>query len=316
MLDPIALLQSLTLPAGATTGRRIELDGVNGVIRVFDTTGAKRIQISDPTDATRSGRILLFGAPTTVGDQLNGGDIFAGVLNDGAANERLFLDLDAPVPNWGTLFPTILMTTQAKDLSIPSTIELDADLIRFTGITAFAQLIFDNGPNLYRGASATQLKTDGSLNAVNDLLVNAVSLPRGIVAAPAVSSAVTTGITTVETKDGGCGDYTFTAVAGRRYRIKYQARARSTVVGDKVDIRIRDGGAASPTNASTLVAGAETSSGSTTGDDLKVDSAITLSAGTHTIAAFYVRAAGTGTVTLDQATGQQRELYVEDIGAI
>ncbi len=59
--------------------------------------------------------------------------------------------------------------------------------------------------------------------------------------------------------------------------------------------------------------GAEGTVAATTGgDDLKVEQTLLgLSAGTHIIAAFYIRALGTGNVTLDVATGQNRELYVE-----
>ncbi len=45
MQDPIALLQSLTLPAGATTGARIELDGTTGEIRFYSTAGNLVLQL-------------------------------------------------------------------------------------------------------------------------------------------------------------------------------------------------------------------------------------------------------------------------------
>lgn len=140
---------------------------------------------------------------------------------------------------------------------------------------------------------------------------------RGLMAAPATNAAAQAAATTTELKDTGVGDYTFTAVAGRQYRVVYQCRIQSTVANDKADVRIRDGGASSPTNTSTLRAGAEITIGSATGGEhLVVTQVLTgLAAGTHIIAAFYVRAAGTGNVNVSNATGQTRELYVEDIGA-
>lgn len=45
MQDPIALLQSLTLPAGATTGQRIELDGTTGEIRFYSAAGNLVLQL-------------------------------------------------------------------------------------------------------------------------------------------------------------------------------------------------------------------------------------------------------------------------------
>lgn len=138
----------------------------------------------------------------------------------------------------------------------------------------------------------------------------------GIVAAPATSTAATTGVTTTETKDGGVGDYAFTAVAGRRYRVHYTCRADSSADQDAMDVRVRDGGASSPTNASALVAGAEIKQSGTAGGQhvCIAQLMLGLSAGTHTVAAFYVRALGTGTVNVTQATGQTRELYVCDVG--
>lgn len=41
----IASLRTLTLPYGVTTGQRIVLDGVNGLIKVFDTLNALRFQV-------------------------------------------------------------------------------------------------------------------------------------------------------------------------------------------------------------------------------------------------------------------------------
>jgi hypothetical protein len=45
MLDPIALLQSLTLPAGAITGTRIVLDGTTGEIRFYSAANNLVLQL-------------------------------------------------------------------------------------------------------------------------------------------------------------------------------------------------------------------------------------------------------------------------------
>ena len=139
--------------------------------------------------------------------------------------------------------------------------------------------------------------------------------PRGLVAAPATSAAGQAGTTTTEVKDLGVGDYTFVAVSGRIYRVTYNARCQSTVAADKMDCRVRDGGASSPTNVSTLIAGSEVSCNITAGGEhLLMTQILTgLSAGTHIIAAFYLRVVGTGSVTVSNSTGQVRELYVEDV---
>src|SRR5262245_9942868 len=45
MRDIIATLRTLTLPFGATSGKRIVLDGVNGTITVYDADGDIRIRL-------------------------------------------------------------------------------------------------------------------------------------------------------------------------------------------------------------------------------------------------------------------------------
>jgi hypothetical protein len=49
MRSILAALRSLVLPAGAVSGQRIVLDGVNGLISVYDSTGDLRLQIA-PTN--------------------------------------------------------------------------------------------------------------------------------------------------------------------------------------------------------------------------------------------------------------------------
>lgn len=46
MKSTIASLRELTLPFGSTTGGRIELDGINGEIRIYDTSGNLQIKLS------------------------------------------------------------------------------------------------------------------------------------------------------------------------------------------------------------------------------------------------------------------------------
>lgn len=46
MKSAIASLRSLTLPFGATSGARIVLDGVNGVIRIYDTNGNLALELT------------------------------------------------------------------------------------------------------------------------------------------------------------------------------------------------------------------------------------------------------------------------------
>jgi len=140
------------------------------------------------------------------------------------------------------------------------------------------------------------------------------SLPRGIMAAPSATGANATATSgTTVTKDTALPDYVFTAVAGRRYRVIYDGlNANVGVAGDRFIISIRDGGASSPTSASPVLSHDLPIIIVTQSVGYVLTGTFTTTAGTHTLNAFYVRNAGTGTMT---ATGT-RELYVEDIGAL
>lgn len=148
-------------------------------------------------------------------------------------------------------------------------------------------------------------------------------IPAGIVTR-ATSTAATSSITTTETKDAGCGDLTFTALLGRRYRIFYRARCQTNVADSAIVLRVRDGGGSSPTNTSTIVAASQVTPNGTggAGDEQTVNQILTcvaspsatdeIAAGTHKVAPFYVRTAGTGTVSVSQTL--LREFYVYDEG--
>lgn len=130
------------------------------------------------------------------------------------------------------------------------------------------------------------------------------------------SSAAQSTTTSTEVKDAGVGDLTVTVTdATAWYRVKYIARINSSVANDLVDIRIRDGGGSSPTNTSTQITGAEmgVSVGGTGGNNVTAEQLVQFTVGTHTLAGFYVRAAGTGNVNVSQASGAQRVLSCEQI---
>lgn len=128
-----------------------------------------------------------------------------------------------------------------------------------------------------------------------------------------------------ERKDDSVGDLLFNTVAGRRYRIGYTARV-GTIAGvagvTTADIRIRDGLSFSPTNASNLLTGSSYPISGPGGalqvnvvTEAVLDCPEDIGIGAHTIAAFYIRITGTtNLVTIAQSTGQERTLYVEDIG--
>ena len=141
--------------------------------------------------------------------------------------------------------------------------------------------------------------------------------PLGIQAAPvATSSNGTASVGTTETRDAVIPTYTFTSLGTtRRYRWTYSGVVlNGSVASDTFVLRVRDGGASTPTAASTQVGRDIAYSVSAVGtpgrQTFNATGTFTAAAGTRTLAPFLLRTAGTGVVT----PVNDREFYVEDIG--
>lgn len=140
---------------------------------------------------------------------------------------------------------------------------------------------------------------------------------RGVMVTPvATATAGTATSGTTETRDAILGNYAFTALTGRRYRVVFAgALLNGDTANDRYTLNIRDGGASTPTAVSTIIVAtsrlvAVTGTNGRSGVDLT--GTFTATAGTHTLAIFLLRSAGAGIGTL---VGQ-REIYVEDIGNV
>lgn len=150
----------------------------------------------------------------------------------------------------------------------------------------------------------------------NLIPIGKLAISRSTAAGPTATS------TTTDVKDTAVGDITFTAVSGRSYRLKYKARAQATTGTVAGDWNIRgNNSAVSPTTASTLLTAASiglATVGGSGATDLMADAILAcpgdIAAGQWTIAGFVHWAAGAGTITANQSTGQKRELSVEDVG--
>lgn len=136
----------------------------------------------------------------------------------------------------------------------------------------------------------------------------------GLPTAPTSTSSdgtVTSG--TTETRDAVLGDYQFTGVAGVRYLVMHNIRLSFTAADDVYLINVRNGGASTPTSASTSV-GLGAAVGRVTGGPGQTTCLVTGTfvpgAGTQTLSVFVKRINGTGTCT---PVGQ-RELYVITLG--
>lgn len=157
-------------------------------------------------------------------------------------------------------------------------------------------------------------------NAILDLDARVIAVAGlGIPVAPtSTSSNGTTTSGTTDTLDAVLGTYTFTAIAGVRYRAMYVGGEMNTsVANDKYNHNIRNGGASTPTSASPSVAA---------GSKLMP---VTLSAGRQTLHVIGTFVPGAGVVTLGLFTARSsgtgvgtptatvlRELFVEAIGYV
>lgn len=114
-----------------------------------------------------------------------------------------------------------------------------------------------------------------------------------------------------DTRNTVLGNYTFTAVAGRRYRAVIDGLAASSnVAGDILVIRVRNGGGSTPTTGSPQVAGSVMiAAAGAAAVNLPVAGTFAPGAGTVTLGMFTQRIGGTGTVTPSGC-----ELYAVDMG--
>lgn len=117
-----------------------------------------------------------------------------------------------------------------------------------------------------------------------------------------------------ETRDAVLGDYQFTATTGTRYQVFFTGcRMNASVANDAYAIRIRNGGASSPTSASPLVVEHQvivTATGGAGQQNATVIGTFIPGAGTVTLSMFAVRTSGTGVGTPTNT----RELYVVALG--
>lgn len=152
------------------------------------------------------------------------------------------------------------------------------------------------------------------------IIANALAAGPNMGAPTSTASAGTpTAGGTVEIRDAVMGNYTFTALAGRRYRVVLDGLGcNTTAAGDAVMLNIRNGGGSTPTATSTLVASSKVVlPASSSGMVIPLSGTFVPGAGTVTLSMFTVRVGGTGveTVTAGASGVLSRELYCVDLGA-
>lgn len=182
MKSIIASLRSLTLPFGATTGQRIVLDGTTGTISVFDSNNNLRLRIGFNADS-------VFEAFSAQASEFLAGDIQAYPLGSaGAATRRIGLIIESGKFD-NRSRPSIDLHSESFDGTIETLIEHIAQSHLFNAETGNT-----------------------------DILLNGISLPRGV-----VGYGRTAGPTVLSTTAGTFSDLVVVndvpVIAGRKYKI-------------------------------------------------------------------------------------------------
>ncbi len=158
----------------------------------------------------------------------------------------------------------------------------------------------------------------GDIVEVADVQIPNVQL--GTVAYVTQASNGTVTSSGTETRDAVLGNLTFVVAAAQnttRYRIVLAGRGLNcTAAADRFTLNFRDGGASTPTAASTLVGVNFNVTFAATGSPgvaaAFFGSTFVPGTGAHTISAFWIRTSGTGTATPVGAC----EFYAEALGTI
>lgn len=189
---------------------------------------------------------------------------------------------------------------------------------------------------IFIGPPGTELDWDNWGKPITDVVnehdgrIAAIEASQGVQGTPASTSsnsttypANTAGVAGAETRDAVLGNYVFTALASHRYHAVFEnARCGGNGANTLLTTNIRNGGASTPTNASTLIA--------STVSDLRVAGGQGI-IGVPTCSGMFTPGAGVQTLSIfgqmqgTTAVGSSnhfttapalRSLYVEDMGAV
>jgi len=106
----LASLRTLVLPFNATSGRRIILDGVNGVIELYRSDDTLALRIGGPPPFLEDAVQFATGDP----DESGLGNITSGISGAGGSR-NMFLQVLAPSFNGAVDFPAIQVRSASQD---------------------------------------------------------------------------------------------------------------------------------------------------------------------------------------------------------
>lgn len=339
----VAALRRLVLPFGATSGQRIVLDGVNGVIEVYDALGLKFLTMDGTSGFVvfdGSGNLLMSLNATTglavydtngfIRTQLaipGGAYSFLELLSalssetDGAfliaqglgtnPNQRVNMSMGSSDLGHGTMRWKI---TSRQNNTDPHIVRLDTS--QLSGVTV--QPILDlTGTEVGGTQPKTRVVADdywiGADNGADVAPVMTRSIPRGELGA--TSKQTDTGPTSAGTElDIITAPVVNVGDGTRAIRLTLHIRGIApTVLGDVFTIRLKEGATIFQEQ------NFRTATAATASDGMMMVVSLNAgfnkpSAGNHTYKATIQRVLGTGTGTVQGAATRPIQLLVDDVG--
>ena len=327
MKSMIASLRSLTLPFGATEGQRIELDGINGEIRVYDTDGDLLIKIDgefgfEGYDPEGDLRVRL---STPLLGQYSSVKLWTSDANEqtpatishntSTLGQRARTDYTPGDYGKGCL-GLHLFASSANDVQ-PSLIQVSGDSLINQGATTQPYIDL-TGADIDVAAMALRTVVNdlfyGSQNGLGNLPTVAGNYPRGIIAKVRRTTDLTFGTTTSQ-------DYqamqlpACTLISGRRYKLSFFWRSLAYgTAAAPVIIAARFKNLSSTQRCETLVE-VDGGSGREGGIcETIIDCPSEIASGSHTFEAVFSRVTGSGTILANASGTTPMYCAVEDVG--
>lgn len=299
-----AAVSDLSLNAA---GGNVQVGGTGSAV----TVGTASTTTSVPGNETVGGTLGVTGVTTTHGVTNVSGGISTDTVTASAAATaaRVVATTPAALPS---ATPGLQVGAQGS-----TNLQFSDTTVQAVNNAVAANLNVNTaGGNVAIGNAASTVTVGHDLTVANNatvtggLTVNGTLTTKMVPAAPTtVSGSGATTSAATELKDT-LPDYTFTAIPGRRYRIAVNAgNFTYSVAGDRFSVRVRDGGASSPTTGSTQAGHDFTVSGTPVPSSVWFETTYVAPATTVTLGLFVVRLSGTGTATY----GGIRDVYVQDM---
>lgn len=190
----LAALRTLVLPFGATSGTRILLDGVNGVIALYDALDARRVWLGQDAGGFGEDDGISFSTGSVEEPASGYGIVQSGTFGAGGAMQAL-LRLQSPVLGGG-LRSRIFLRSNSDDGTVPARVVVEGTSAPELELNVRRMLLRDtsiHGANQPMGAAvlvAGTVVVNNSLIAANTRVFLTCETPGGVVGTPYVAARV------------------------------------------------------------------------------------------------------------------------------